>query len=172
MAGTYDIHVQPNPNKTLDDPGVIDSLLDLTFEQFWGIHIMLRVLFPDDPVYENAYRHLEMYRPDYDHPIMMEDDLDNYSVYVGPYTDYLDEQVRAGKPWRDVIYEDPNNPDNDRYTAIFLGRDAPIRGYVLQFPSLEFLQGAISVLNWFRLDPRVHIVDIFDYNTMMEIITQ
>ena len=170
MAGTYHIYVQPDLNKTLYYPGIIDSTLPLTFEQFWGIHVMLKILFPDDPAHENAYRHLEMYSDRDDYPIMLEDDLDNYNIYVRPYTDYLDEQVRAGKPWRDVIYENPDDPDNSRYTAIFFGRDIPVRGYVLQFDSLEFVQGALSVARWFGLNPRFHITDLFDGNTPMEII--
>jgi hypothetical protein len=79
--------------------------------------------------------------------------------------------LEDGATWREAITYifTQGEPITQRYTAIFWDL-INIIGVIVQFDSLEFLQGAISLCQWFRVNWRDQITDIHDGDTAVEIV--
>jgi hypothetical protein len=58
------------------------------------------------------------------------------------------------------------HPRNQRYMALFL---LPHQAYIIQFNTLEFLQGMITICNWARLDYHNIIPAVYDVSQPMTI---
>lgn len=167
MASThlYQILVQPNVNRTLDNPGVRVFEMNLTPEQLAGIVLMARALFPGA-----AFRHIGVYNLQ-GLTSQLPPQLQVTQLIYEPFTERLNQYLGQGIPWRLAIrLTFPQSaPITRRYTALLASLDGAITQYV-QFDTPEFLQGAISVLKWFDIEPwDDQIMDLHENDTRIEI---
>lgn len=163
---SYRIRLQPNLERTLGEPGTIETTLDLTLDQYNGIRAMGFVLLGGE-----ANHHFEI--------------TDSYGVFIQPMmpssvtvstarseADYFTiiDLLNQGNSWSDVIMQTVAEvaliPDN--LTGVFW--DILTREFwVIQFETPQFLQGAISLCQWFGLNWHDHITDLHNGNTAVKI---
>lgn len=184
-ARPYWFRLQPDPEQTLRDPGTIEFTIDLTRSQFRGISNMVHAMFTswvqlESPVNKSVL-HLGRYL------------VPNSTVWF-PLTSYQEdviaiipithmsglhqESIRSVIPWThliqnpEVIMFPPGRPRptiTKPYTAILVNYYGGVFGVIVQFDNLEFLQGAITLCEWFRLRWRDYIMDIHEGDQLMEV---
>ena len=169
----YNISIQPDISKTLDDPGVITDQIQLSFDALAGILNMAYVLFIRS---EEMDQHISI--QDYESAMYLR--LPDHGFERGPHlVSHMNDRIKYGLqrgPWKIAI----ENPLNDelqhnitmQYSCVFESiypLDSPLKEiWILQFDDLEFLRGAISVCQWFNLDPHDHIYSVHFGNTFMD----
>jgi hypothetical protein len=170
----FQVRVQPNPERHLNGGDENFSTLSLTPDQFYGIMKMSSILFDGYPEFHLTLTRLGLGRP-FQFPIR-----DPY--YVTILTSSVSNARQQGEPWREAIRHTGlsgllSPPVTMRYTALF-GNYIPVipRSHgaqtmwtIVQFDSLEFLQGAITACQWFGLNWREYIRQIHDGNDLMTI---
>jgi hypothetical protein len=180
---TYRILLQPDPDRTLDDPGTIEFTIILTQNQLIGIADMARVLFtdrrdPDNPVNESGLR-INYFEVRSNASIPVNIGPGNSIAYVpNVYLSDFREALNRGVPWTVAVTDPtlvqvlPSRPDSysvpiNMYSAIFLVYYNTFSGEIVEFESLEILQGAISLCQWLGQNWREWIMDIHHGNTRM-----
>lgn len=163
----YTIQLQPDLTRTLQDRDTILFPIYLTSSQLDGIRAMAHTLFEGD-----TNDHLIVWLITLLHDVNLIVPERN-QVTVDFNADAVSEMYHAiedGGTWRDAItYVFPDSvPITQRYTAIFWSLLNTL-GIIVQFDDLEFLQGAISLCQWFQLDWHQHITDLHDGDTEVEI---
>jgi hypothetical protein len=170
----FQVWVQPNPERHLNNGGVVVSTLSLTPDQFYGIMRMSSTIFDGYPEFHLTLTRLGLGQP-FRFPAR-----DPY--YVTILTSSVNNALRLGEPWREAIRHTGlsgllSPPVTMRYTALFgnyipsvpRSHGAQTTWTIVQFDSIEFLQGAITACQWFGLNPREYIKEIHDGNTLMDI---
>jgi hypothetical protein len=163
----YHIRLQPDVEQLITDPGVRDFELTLTPEQLDGIMAMSETLFP-----QYTRSHIAIDGP-HGSVVHLRPDILVTPYLLEAFGERLDRARAQGLPWRQaiqVIFARRADPITRRYTALLTSLDETMSRYV-QFDRPEFLQGAISVLQWFDVEPwEDHIMDLHDDDTAVEIV--
>jgi hypothetical protein len=164
----YTIQLQPDLTRTLNDPGIITFRLQLIPDQLDGIRAMARMLFEGD-----TSDHLIMWLISLSQQInLVVPDRNEVTVeFNADAGSEMYHAIEEGLTWREAItyvFPESSIPITQRYTAIFWSLVNTL-GIIVQFDNLEFLQGAISMCQWFRLDWHQHIADLHDGDTEVEI---
>jgi hypothetical protein len=174
MSRRYHLIINPLPNHP-NHPRR-DVTLTLTDEHVAGIHMMASLLWHrgDDILIEITC----LDRCPLDVPSYRENNRDIYGadpeVYEGPYLvadlrgDGLTYNPDTDGPWMDWIdqlseHDIDTNPVTLPYTVVLQGRDDD-DVFIAQFGTPEFLEGVLTVLEWYGLDPDQHIRHIYQGN--------
>lgn len=164
----YEIKLQPDPNRNIHDPGTQVVEITLTPDQVNGIANMRNALYPInfqlsidlDP---QTRRHLP--------PRQQHFHLNSQGVgfiSADHYTQLMN-LVTAGTPWLEAIQQVlPFAVIRNRYTVILWSQNNDF-GNLFEFNTPEFLQGAISLCQWLRLNWRDYISNIHDGDTPMNV---
>jgi hypothetical protein len=168
------ITFQPDPNRTLRDPGVIDFRINLDSRrlaaraQLAGIVIMMTVLF--EP---NITHHIEIHRPMAQELTYLDPFVRGHIVKIGPEMwPIFNSLVNSESRWSQVIAGLPGRHgsiNESSYSAMLWNYPRTTR-YIFNFQSLEFLQGAITACRWLGLNPREYITHLHAGNTAMEVV--
>jgi len=155
--GTYRFVYQPNLSKTLNDPGVQEEILRLPRENALGMILMAYTLFPCT---QECQSHFEVY---------LGNELLNPAAIWSNNPEYTVAGLPFGTEWKEnwvaflfTLSRDPAK----QYTILVKGKNDHI---LFQFDSLEFYQGLIKVLTWFRLHPGDYLSQFHDYNELVVI---
>lgn len=197
----YDISIQPDINKTLDDQGIITSQLQLNNQQILGIVHMCFALFgeqsdvyitieyvegfallnlTDDHIQDSQYMVADL---DYEtmnrikntdqwNPIII-DYLDNR---IHQNTEALPEDIRTmlNRPEIQTLMNQQQNLITKRYSCItksvFPVQEVDKDFWVIQFKDIVFLQGMISVCQWFNLNPYDYITNLHQREEKVEFV--
>lgn len=180
----YPFLLQPDPERTVFEPGTIYFRIRLTRDQLRGIAYMADALFTDrrdldSPVYEsgNHFREsLERVQIPGSQFVWASSEDSIIAFVRNVYISSFREALNRGVPWTSVII-DPNLIQfcrfpsiNSRYTAVLLNYFNTTFGEIVSFTNLEFLQGAITMCRWFGLNWREWIIEIHEGDTPMEVI--
>ena len=168
---TFDFSVQPNLRLTLNDPGVISNPINFHRKTFPGIIHMGNTLFGS---IDEMNKHIRIYDPETDYWQLTDDYLDNSPHDVSRMNRDITEDLDQGRTWTQAIElnEELLHPITQKYTVMFTAKfplDSPLKeSLIVQFNDLEFLQGAISICQWFNLDPHDHITNLHEGDTAIE----
>lgn len=179
----YRFLLQPNPNRTISEPGTIEFMISLTPNQRQGLATMAEALFVDrhnEFTIESGLhiRVLVLNLPNGPHT------FDEFGPLQHPYISFMT-VARFHRlwnhriPWTQAI-RDPDlvrtsrsrqalNRPLDPYTAVLHSYRDRDDGYIVEFRDPEFLQGAITMCQWLGLDWRQYITDIHESDQLMEV---
>jgi hypothetical protein len=191
----YRIRLQPNPDVTVADPGVIEFPIEMNFWQYEGVKILVACLFAPP---NQVNRHFELFGSRVGRfgaeqpwgPIEIESSLDyNNAICEIDPTDWsqIHARLTAGQSWdaainpviqarsnttvAQILYHPANwpLPRSTHYWAIMWNYGPRRIGVLYEFNNLELLQGAISMCRWFGLNWRDYITDLHVDNTLVEV---
>jgi hypothetical protein len=169
--------IQPNPERTLNDPGTIDFTVPLTRNQRQGLATMAEVLFTNrttGQLVPELGSHLLVF---------ISDTFDEFVTHLHSYVSFVNgvawRRLQDSRlPWTQEIFNSnivrvsrtrqQLNRRLDPYTAILHSYYHRDDGYIVEFTDPEFLQGAITACQWFGLNWRNYITDIHHNDQLME----
>jgi hypothetical protein len=158
MVKTQKIYIryQPDLSLTLDDRGSVEIIYELDTDQYWGMLSMAFVLFGGDP------KNIEFYEMHNGNLLQMR--LGYLQYAKGPLIVYSRsyDPHRERDDWNRYLegFDHPsryNHEDFANYTAHLIGQGEAI----VKFSRLEFLQGAIKLLQLFDYDPHNYIFELY-----------
>jgi hypothetical protein len=161
------ITFQPDPNRTLRYPGVIDFQINLDPRQLAGLVIMMTVLF--EP---NIIQHIEIHRPMSQELTYLDPFVRGAIVKIGPdMWPIFNSLVNSESRWSQVIADLPGRHEflNDAIYSVMLWNYPCTTRYIFNFRSLEWLQGVITACRWLGLNPLEYITHLHVGNTAMEV---
>jgi hypothetical protein len=178
MSRQYHLTINPLPNHP-NQPRR-DVTLTLTDEQVAGINMMAALLWhrgddilititcldgcpPDAPSYWDNNRDIYGADPEvYESPYLVADLRGEGLTYNpdtdGPWIDWINQLSDI-----DIDIDIDTNPITLPYTVVLQGRDDD-DVFIAQFGTPEFLEGVLTVLDWYGLDPDLHILHIYQGN--------
>jgi hypothetical protein len=179
----YRIRLQPNPNLTLADPGIIEFTIRLTAFQQAGIASMIRALFTDftiSPPLNRSGAHLEYYESFFEAfgPLVPSRETAIGVLRTASQITDFGQALDEGMPWTRAIMNrnlvPPSGSRNlnrplDPYTAALHNFYDPRIQMIVEFNDREFLQGAITACQWFGLRWSSYITDIYYRDTHVEV---
>ena len=168
----FTITIQPNPGKTFNQAGTFQINERLNDQQTAGVLLMAYNIFGDD-----YYHHigLQLYKPKGEVLFRPEYFFDRFLVtaakqfllydpYRESWTQYIYRlAARAG------IYSLLPKNITKPYTVRFFNTQTNSSA-IHQFETLSFIQGAISVTRWFKLDWRRYMDNLHTGDEKLEII--
>jgi hypothetical protein len=170
MGDLYRITVQPELDQNIYESRSDEDQIHLTPAQLDGIATMSYALFNGDTVNHLRIIHLNSQRQIVtSQPTLAEPYIVSYNIGNTEMSELL-HFLQLGYPWRESLYLTLPGiaPLTKRYSAIFwdiLGD----QGILVEFDSPQFLQGAITVCQWFNLNWPGFITDLHEGDEMVRV---
>lgn len=153
------ILVQPDLTKTLGDPGVIRSNIQISPEALKGLLYGAYIMFLG---FDEMDEHIGIYDPEMDAYIgLSEEEFEEGPNMISKFNNAVAGLLDTDRTWTEVFratfFGETLKPITMRYSAM-IESVYPLNRpggdfWILQFNDLEFLRGIVSVYQWFGLDP-------------------
>jgi hypothetical protein len=166
------IYFQPGGNQglTLDDDGVQGGIFDLTTDQYWGMLIASFVLFGDQG--NNIISIAEVRNAGKPNQSLVPVRLGYLAYALGSYILAYDSVYRPNRPrttWNEYVHSFQRHvpehvpADTSDYTGHLIGKGEAL----VKFKSLDFLQGILTIMNWFGLDFKDYFFEFYQNGVEM-----